>query len=300
MSSEPTVTVLLLTLNQREHTLAALRSLSDAAYPACRVLLVDSASQDGTAEAVAEAFPETEIVRLVENRGCAGGRNLGLRRALEYDTEFIFFLDNDCLVDRHAIAELVRAAQRNPGAAIFTPKTYWWPDAQLLYSTGCIIDWRRGFTPMRGQNEIDHGQYDKAPAVDCAGGGLSFFRAEVGRVVGGPDEDYYNMYEDPDWCMRAKRKGFDCVFVPEARVWHNHKGRGRPGAAWYFYRARNRPLFMKRNAPRRYRVAFWPHYWRDTAEMLYMLRRTGQYEQARSLWQGVRAYFRQEWGPASR
>ena len=78
---QPDVTVIVVAYDVREEVLACLASVEEHASPVkAEVVLVDNASRDGTAEAVAEAFPKTEVVTLAANVGVAA-RNAGLRRA---------------------------------------------------------------------------------------------------------------------------------------------------------------------------------------------------------------------------
>ena len=51
-------------------------------------------------------------------------------------------------------------------------------------------------------------------------GAALFFRADVARQIGLFDERFFLVYEDSDWCFRARRAGFACLTVPSARVWH--------------------------------------------------------------------------------
>ena len=72
------VTVVVLSWNGREDTLACLGSLAAATYPSVEVLVVDNGSSDGSADAVAAAYPDVALVRLDTNLGFAGGMNVGI------------------------------------------------------------------------------------------------------------------------------------------------------------------------------------------------------------------------------
>jgi len=77
------VTAVVLGWNGRDDTLACLRSLDRATYPELSVVVVDNGSTDGGPDAVAAEFPEVTLIRLDENRGFAGGVNVGVAGALE-------------------------------------------------------------------------------------------------------------------------------------------------------------------------------------------------------------------------
>jgi GT2 family glycosyltransferase len=86
--TDPRLTAVVVTHNRRSPLLSTLAHLRGDAVP---VIVVDNGSTDGTAEAVAERFPEVEVVRSERNLGAAG-RNLGVERA---STPYVAFNDDD-------------------------------------------------------------------------------------------------------------------------------------------------------------------------------------------------------------
>jgi hypothetical protein len=86
-----------------------------------------------------------------------------------------------------------------------------------------------------------------------------FLRASTVRAIGPLDERFFLLFEETDWCFRAKRAGFRSLFVPGARLWHRVSaslgGRGVP-LYEYFY-ARNRLLWAGMHLPRGRRAAVW-------------------------------------------
>jgi len=108
------VTAVVLSWNGTEQTLACLRSLSAATYPALSAVVVDNDSTDDVAAAVAEAFPDVRVIRLEENRGFSGGVNAGLEAALADGADHVLLLNNDATVEPGFLEPLVAAASE-PG-----------------------------------------------------------------------------------------------------------------------------------------------------------------------------------------
>ena len=84
-------------------------------------------------------------------------------------------------------------------------------------------------------------------------GAALFFRAAVARKIGLLDERFFLVYEDSDWCFRARRAGFACVSVPKARVWHKvgtSFGSESSPLRTYFS-TRNKLLWTEKNVSRR-------------------------------------------------
>ena len=99
------VTAVVLSWNGKEDTLACLRSLEGEKVD---VIVVDNASEDGTADAVTGA----EVIRNERNLGYAGGMNVGIQRALERGADFVLLLNNDVEVEPGAIGTLTAADRR--------------------------------------------------------------------------------------------------------------------------------------------------------------------------------------------
>ena len=102
-----------LSYNGRDDTLAALESLRGI-----ETVVVDNGSADGSAAAVAERFPEVELVPAGVNLGFAGGNNVGIRRALDRGAEWVVLVNNDALVEPGLVDALSAAATAKPASRI--------------------------------------------------------------------------------------------------------------------------------------------------------------------------------------
>src|SRR5438552_2281060 len=102
----PRVTFLISTHNRRDVLLSTLWRVRECGLrrEAFETIVVDNASNDGTADAVARHFPRVRLIEVRENRGsCA--KNEGLKIA---QGEFIVFLDDDSYPEPGAIAQMLR------------------------------------------------------------------------------------------------------------------------------------------------------------------------------------------------
>ncbi len=114
------MTFLLSTHNRRAavlHTLSQLRSLEGSGDFAAETIVVDNASTDGSADAIAEQFPSVHLLRQRKNRG-ACAKNLGLAQAIGH---YIVFLDDDSHPEADSIGRMIEYFQADPqlGAAVF-------------------------------------------------------------------------------------------------------------------------------------------------------------------------------------
>ena len=82
MSAGPDISVSLVNTDNRELLLACLRSLPGAAREvSLQTIVIDNASTDGSADAVADAFPDVELVRLDRRQGFGANHNQAIRRS---------------------------------------------------------------------------------------------------------------------------------------------------------------------------------------------------------------------------
>lgn len=248
----PRVTVVVLSWNGTEQTLACLRSLSEATYPALSVVVVDNASADDVAAAVAHAFPDVRVIRLEENRGFSGGVNAGLAAALGDGTDHVLLLNNDATVEPGFLEPLVTAAS-DPGVGAVSSQILLSDPPHRVWYAGASYDPRRGH---QGRHE-HYGEQrlpESAPpyATDRACGGAMLVPRAAAERVGGLDDDLFAYAEDVDWSMRARAAGLSILVVPASVVYHGVSAAsgGASSPNTLYYALRNGLVVAERYAPK--------------------------------------------------
>lgn len=253
LSHVPKVSIVVLNWNGLADTLACLESLKNLDYRNYGILVVDNASTDGSVEELQKRYgkdPQVEIVRNQVNLGFAEGNNVGIRRALARESDYVLLLNNDTVVDKHALIHMIRAVNGNPKIGLAGPKVYYQDDPQRLYSSVDPVNlWWMAALPTTG-GQLDRGQFDHRREVDNLVGCALLARAEAIREVGLLDPDYFAYYDEVDWSLRMRKAGYQVVFVPQAVVYH--KGGAsltRVDASLIaYYKMRNLILFMRKHA----------------------------------------------------
>ena len=237
------VVAVVVSWNGREDTLAALESLRGI-----DVVVVDNGSVDGSADAIAERFPEVELIRAGVNLGFAGGNNAGIRRALDLGADWVLLVNNDATVEPGIVEALAAAAEARPDAGVLACKVLF-ADSDRLWYAGA------GFNPYLGRSRHERfGKPDEPGTLrDTAratGAGMAVSRAAI-EAAGLLDEEFFLYAEDLEWCLRIQAAGFAVVYVPEARVRHrvsaSSGGAGSPTAS--YYEARNVLAVVERYRP---------------------------------------------------
>jgi GT2 family glycosyltransferase len=218
--------------------------------------VVDNASTDGSAGLIGQRFPDVGILETASNLGFAGGCNVGIRRALEMGSEFVWLLNNDTQVHPQALVTLVAALQAERTAGLAGSKIYYAADPSRLWFAGGYFT-PSGLGRHRGQDQLDHRQFDDPGPVDYITGCSLLIRTEVVRQIGLLREDYFMYWEEVEWSARARRLGWNSIYVPSSVVWH------KVGASLaqaespkaYYYHARNWLDFVGHTAPARLPLA---------------------------------------------
>jgi hypothetical protein len=295
--SRPGLAAVVLSWNGREDTLACLRSLAGVSYEPFDVVVVDNASADGSADAVAAEFPALELVRCEHNLGYAGGMNLGAERALARGAEYVLLLNNDTVVDADGPGALVAESERRPGAAALCPVVYFAEPQDLVWYAGARFDPRKGH---QGQH-LGYGSREAPTAVletERVCGAALLLPARAIAELGLFDEELFAYAEDADWSLRARAAGHELLVVPAARVWHHVSsatgGEGSSGAL--YYSVRNVLTVCERHAPLG-RLGTWRRRAVVVGAHTAMTLRRPSLERLRAIRDGYRDFRRGRFGP---
>lgn len=261
-----TVSVVILHYHGRFDTISCFRSLLRAEQDNFRlkIIVVDNASEDNLFKTVREKFPRAYFIVNKENLGFAGGNNMGIKKALFLGADYVFILNNDTLIHEYTISWLIKFMEDNRSCGILSPKIYFakgyefhkdrYQKKQLgkvIWYAGGIIDWQNVIGRHRGVDQVDEGQFNFKGETDFASGCAMMVRREVFETIGMFDERYFLYYEDLDFAMRAKRKGFAVFFYPKSFLWHKNaqSAHGVGSQLQDYYISRNRLLFGMNYAP---------------------------------------------------
>jgi GT2 family glycosyltransferase len=238
-----------------EDTQECIASLAKIDYPCFDIILVDNGSED------ALAFQNVDLVRNATNLGFAEGCNRGLARALELKSTHILLLNNDTVVAPDILTAFMTAAEQHPEAAVFGAKIFYYDEPTILWHAGGDVDWvkLRCFHAGCTISDLDK-KYETVRPIAYACGCALFVTAKAYTQVGGFDPAYFLLWEEIDWCFRLRKAGYQCLYVPKARLWHkisrSFEG-GNRGALWQYYNFRNRLRFLQQHGTRAQRYRFY-------------------------------------------
>ena len=235
----PIVSILVISYNTRAMTLDCLASVvAETAVP-FELIVLDNASPDGSAAAIAAAFPALQLIASPDNLGFAVGNNVAAKAARG---KYLLLLNPDTLVLDHAVDRIVAFAERTPAAriwggrtlngdrslnpaSVFGRITLW---SLFCRASGLALVFRRSalFNPeeMGGWDRSDERD------VDVVQGSFFLIRRDFWEELGGFDPSFVMYGEEQDLCLRAAARGARPRMTPKAEIVHFHGASSRRAA----------------------------------------------------------------------
>ncbi|NJE12881.1 glycosyltransferase family 2 protein [Thermococcus sp. LS2] len=247
MNKLPLVSVIIPTYRRKEKLRRLLDSLLESDYPKNKMEIIVVVDADGEDyNDLVQEFPRVKFIFNEKEKLVAESRNIGIRHSTG---DYIFVIDDDNVIDKKCIWELVKFMEDKPTVGIAGPIMYYYRDPHRVWCAGVKRNYYTSLTKFVGKNEIDIGQFSEPiPSEDFPNAFM--IKRKVIHSVGYFDSRNFPIhYEEADFCKRASLKGYEIYTIPSAKVWHdipiNRKGR-LDNEMRVYYAARNRIIFHKK------------------------------------------------------
>lgn len=256
--SDARVSVIVVAYNHKKYLADCVRSLEKSDLPPgqVRLILVDNASSDGTADFVRSelmnpdgaatkgGLPATFIANS-NNLGFSGGNNLAIRQALADGDTHVYLLNPDTEVEPDFLTRALETMGSDPGIAVVQSLLRLHPDRDLVNSWGNEIHFL-GFGYAGGES-VPASDPSAAPKlrvrdIAYASGAGMLIRADALRKIGFLNEELFAYHEDLEFSWRARLAGYRIALSPESVVYHKYEF-SRSIKKWYLME-RNRFLVM--------------------------------------------------------
>jgi len=210
------VSISVVNTSSRELLLACLESLRDVD---AEIVVLDNASEDGSADAVRERFPEVRLIAQTHRAGFGANHNTVVRAT---SGRYVYVLNEDTTSDDWGLDRMVAHLDASPRVAALGPRLVY-PDGRLQDSAwrfptpavaalGLASLGRAGVTQSGGTETRD---------VDWAMGAALLVRREALDEVGLFDEGFFIYSEETDLCRRLRDAGWRTQYFPSVTVVHH-------------------------------------------------------------------------------
>jgi len=223
------VSIIIVNWNTRELLRNCLKSIYENTCEAdYEIIVVDNASDDGSADMVRSSFSDVRLITNTANRGLAAANNQGIRIS---EGRYVLLLNSDTVICDGSIDKMVRYADARPRAAVFGCQV--WENEDTIQPTSFrhpsllnvilrMLGLARMFKYNRffGREMMLWWRRDTARQVDVISGMFMLVRREAIEQVGLMDESYFLYYEESDWCYRFSKAAWKVLFWPGAKIIH--------------------------------------------------------------------------------
>ncbi len=238
--------IIIVNWNGKKYLENCLSSVFKQTYKNFDVYFVDNGSVDGSSDYVRKNFKKVKIIQLDKNYGFAKGNNEGIKEAFkDKKVEYIVCLNNDTIVDKNWLKELVKTAEKDEKIGMVSSKAFFKDgkiqNAGLIFSKALQINKEGGIS--FGYGEEDKGIYKRETEIFAPGGVASLYKRKMLEEIGLFDEDYFAYAEDLDLGFRGRLAGWKAFLSPKATLIHLHSQTGGVASEFKAYYSERNTLF---------------------------------------------------------
>lgn len=212
--SKKKVIAVVVTYNRKELLKECINALLKQDYSNCDILVVDNASTDGTKEYIKKELENKKVhySNTGANLGGAGGFNYGIKEAYKMGCDFVWIMDDDCIVNKDSLTKLIDADKELNGEYGFLSSKVLWKDRSI-----CIMNiQKRTMTKWLKDFEKNYQSIVLASFVSL------FIKKEVIEEFGLPIKDFFIWTDDWEYTRRISRKK-KCYYISDSIVTHKSK-----------------------------------------------------------------------------
>ncbi|MBP7507415.1 MAG: glycosyltransferase [Prolixibacteraceae bacterium] len=218
------VVVITLNYNQNQFTLECVKSILESDFGNFEVLLIDNGSTSQNQKELEKLLPfDPRLILhvITPNRGYVGGINYSLDLCKVQDSDYVLIMNNDTLIDKEAIGELVKTCKKHHDEAIVSGKVYHYDRPSVIQDIGYSFTNEKYLNCRQiGLDEADTGQYDEEVERDLLDDVFWLFPFKLYKEIGGYSKYFWFDYEQADFALRAKKIGYKLIYTPHAKIWH--------------------------------------------------------------------------------
>ena len=213
---------------------------------------------------------------------------MGIEYVQQRGTDYLLLLDNDTIVHKDFMTEMVKAGESDNRAGILTGKIYFYSEPDKIWCAGCSLSLYRRHISAIGYDEIDKGQYDDIREVDHVAGCCLMIKKKVIDEIGILDQNFIEYFtEDTDWCLRARKKGYKIMYVPKAKIWHHVIKKTSVSERYWYLKGRNLMWLMRKHARLHHWIVFSFYLVVGSAKVLYREAKAGNLRQVFTMVKGT-------------
>ena len=214
VSNEKKVMAVIVTYNRKDLLQECIDALLNQDYDNCHVLVVDNASTDGTDKSIKKYLNNKKFnyFNTGENLGGAGGFNYGIKKAYELGCDYVWVMDDDCIVQKDSLTKLLEADKKLTGEYGFLSSKVLWKDKSI-----CKMNIpKKTFGKWLKDFDTNYQSIAMASFVSL------FLKTATVEKYGLPIKEFFIWTDDWEYTRRISREN-KCYFISDSVVIHKSK-----------------------------------------------------------------------------
>lgn len=292
----PQIAVIILNYRRPHDTIECVDSVlsSDQDNFSLKIVLVDNSENSESFNVLSKTYPQIPLLVNPSNLGYAEGNNVGIRYALEQGADYVFVLNNDCVIEKDTLQKLLTVAKSSSERAILAPLVCRYDRRDQIDSCGTSMDWFRLRPRSASFKSRDDTRLPPVIETQIIPGSALFLSKEISLSAGLFNADYFLIHEDADLCLRNLKLGYQNKIITSAVVFHkiSQTFNAYPGISTY-YSTRNFLLLSKKhNSSYLHGIVLCGLFCLSAKRLLTLIVSKAGRAQLRWLFRGAEDYFR--------
>lgn len=211
VSNTKKVVAIIVTYNRKELLKEAINALLNQDYKNLDVLIIDNNSTDGTKEYINKELKNKNVIyeNTGANLGGAGGFNYGMKLAAKMDCDYVWIMDDDCIVHKDSLTELIGSASKlNDNFGFLSSKVLWKDDSICTMNIP-----KKEFSKWLRDFDTNYQEIAMASFVSL------FVKKDIIVKEGLPIKEFFIWTDDWEYTRRLSRK-YKCYYITSSVVTH--------------------------------------------------------------------------------
>lgn len=234
------VGIILVNYNGFMDTIDCVNSLDKITYSNYEIIVVDNASTaTATVEQLDVLRAKCIYIEGKENLGFSGGNNIGIKKAIDDQCDYVLLLNNDTTVEPDFLDILVAEADAHPEAGIVCGKIRFYYEPDKIWFAGGEFDFKKCAASHTLWNEVDTDFSATSREITFATGCLMLMPSSLIQNLGFMNEEFFLYCEDTDLCCKVLKEGYTIRYCNSAVIYHKvnaSTGTGSPLSQYYICR----------------------------------------------------------------
>lgn len=234
-TQQPKVSIIIVNRNGRKWLPNLLDSIRNQEYKNIEIFFVDNQSTDDSYSFVRQNYHEMIVIQNGGNFGFGKSANAGARAATG---EFLIFLNEDMMLHKQMITNLLKCYTMHENVAIVVAKEVDYDDHKIVNTRGYLFDLLGNGRPNQKKHWTYSEKFFYAPGAPC------FIKKTIFDILGGFEESFFLYYEDVDLSWKARLMGYNIFFCEDAIIYHKGAGTTNRQSDFTFFITRRNALYL--------------------------------------------------------